>query len=324
MTLTTLYIGIDIAKHSFDAVFEQADTLHHCQFCNDVQGFHDLHHWVMTYHYSTDKPHMVMEATGNYWQALATWANAHNLNVSVVNPLHLHAYAKSLGIRTKTDKQDAKLLARYGRHEHPRPWQPKPAHINTLNALLRQLRHHKQSLAKERTRLETACPDTKPHTQNNIRYWQDSIERLELELWQLIDSNDKLTHRASLLATIPGIGKKTIPLLLALIGDGSDFATAKHLVSFVGLAPRHHQSGISIHKTSAIGFSGRKDIRQALFMPAVVVGFGRYPAFQRFVKRLEQQGKHKKQIIIAIMRKLLVIAYNVIKHDRAFDPTCHD
>ena len=140
----------------------------------------------------------------------------------------------------------------------------------------------------------------------------------------LIDKTPELKHRASLLATIPGIGKKTLPYLLATIGDGSSFQSAKHLASYAGLSPRHHQSGISIHKQSAIGFSGQKELRSALFMPAVVVSFGRYPTFEKFVKRMEKKGKTKKQIIIAIMRKLLTISHAVIRQNRPFDKHIHE
>lgn len=264
-----------------------------------------------------------MEATSIYWQSLAVWAYTHHHTVSIINPLYIHAYAKSLGIRTKTDKQDARLLARYGRHEHPAPWQPKSYEHTQLYALIKQRHHHKRQLTKECSRLETCADHTRSFTQNSIAYWRQSIAHIDKEIWHCINGSPILSHHAHLLSTIPGIGKKTIPELLAVIADGSQFATAKHLVSYVGLAPRLHESGTSIHKQSAIGHSGKPELRAALFMPAVVVSFGRYPAFTPFVNRLLARGKCKKQIIIAVMRKLLTIAYAVICHNTPYNPTYH-
>lgn len=317
------YIGIDIAKNTFDACFIVDDIWQHHTFTNTHKGFIELMRWVQSCYYNTSL-HLIIEATGIYWEKLAHWAVSHQHKVSVVNPLYIHAYAKSLGIRTKTDKQDAILLARYGTKENPPSWQPKSNNEIKLTALLKQRDHHKRQLIKERTRQESQSIYVKSYTDDNIRHWRESMIQIDDQIWLLIDKTPELKHRASLLATIPGIGKKTLPYLLATIGDGSSFQSAKHLASYAGLSPRHHQSGISIHKQSAIGFSGQKELRSALFMPAVVVSFGRYPTFEKFVKRMEKKGKTKKQIIIAIMRKLLTISHAVIRQNRPFDKHIHE
>lgn len=321
--MTKLYVGIDIAKLSFDAYFVGSQDLCHHTFCNTFDGFGRFDDWAKQ-HSDTAHLHLIMEATSIYWQALALWAYTHHHTVSVVNPLYIHAYAKSLGIRTKTDKQDARLLARYGRHEHPAAWRPKSCDHAQLSSLISQRHHHKRQLTKECSRLETSSTNTRHFTKSNIAYWRQSIAHIDKEIWHCIDSSPLLCHHAYLLSTIPGIGKKTIPELLAVITDGSQFATAKHLVSYVGLAPRLYESGTSIHKQSAIGHSGKPELRAALFMPAVVVSFGRYPAFTPFVNRLLARGKCKKQIIIAVMRKLLTIAYAVICHNQPYNSDQHN
>lgn len=268
--------------------------------------------------------HIIMEATSIYWQPLANWAYHQQLRVSVINPLYIRTYAKAVAQRIKNDKQDAALLARYGQKEQPRLWLPKPKEYEELSALVAQRLHHKRSLIKERTRLETASTHTRHLTEYNIRYWQESLTRIDELIWQLIENHAHLSKHADLLGSIPGIGKKTIPILLNLIRDGTDFKNAKHLVSFVGLAPREYQSGTSIHKQATIGKAGRPDIKEALFMSAMVIGFGRHRAFTNFVGRMNRQGKPKKQIIVALMRKLLVIAYQVITTNTPFDPSHHD
>ena len=306
--MSKTYIGIDIAKNTFDACFIVDDIWQHHTFTNTHKGFIELLRWVQSCYYNTSL-HLIIEATGIYWEKLAHWAVSHHHKVSVVNPLYIHAYAKSLGIRTKTDKQDAILLARYGTKENPPSWQPKSNNEIKLTVLLKQRDHHKRQLIKERTRQESQSIYVKSYTDDNIRHWRESMIQIDDQIWLLIDKTPELKHRASLLATI---------------GDGSSFQSAKHLASYAGLSPRHHQSGISIHKQSAIGFSGQKELRSALFMPAVVVSFGRYPTFEKFVKRMEKKGKTKKQIIIAIMRKLLTISHAVIRQNRPFDKHIHE
>lgn len=327
LILSSLIIGIDIAKSSFDISFLQNNIAFYARFCNHDDGFLDLSNYL-TNHLTEHKItclniHFIMESTNIYWQALALWAYQAGFLVSVVNPAFIRAYAKSLGIRNKTDKQDAALLARYGRHENPPLWQPPSPIEDKMISLVRQRRHSKHKLTNELTRLETANCHTLSFIQSTISYWQTHIQKLDCVIWQTINSDVNLKVRARLLHSIPGIGKKSIPPLLALIGDGSRFASSKHLVSFVGLVPRAYQSGSSINKQTTIGHSGRPDIREVLYMPAVVVSFGRYKAFQPFVQRLLANGKCKKQVIVAVMRKLLAICHVVIKTGQPFNPSLH-
>lgn len=336
--VTKIVIGVDIAKLSFDVAFLYQNSTYYQHFDNNPQGFglflsfvmHSVttanHHNAHNYNTQDKLPplHLVMEATSIYWQALALWAYQLGLMVSVINPNFIRAYAKSLGIRTKTDKQDAKLLARYGRHENPKGWQPNRPTDTALIALNHERHYHKKELMRTKTRLETASCHNSPFIHQAISHLQAQLMMIDEQIWQIIHADPTLCHRATLLATIPGIGKKTVPFLLALIGDSRHFDSSKHLASYVGLAPRLHESGTSIHKKAHIGHSGRADIREILYLPAVVASFGRYPAYQSFVTRLQNKGKCKQQIIIAVMRKMLTIAWAVIRYDTPYDPTRHE
>ncbi|WP_040625123.1 IS110 family transposase [Moraxella macacae] len=318
-----MVIGIDIAKLSFDASFVYYNQQFHHTFGNHLSGFLNLSDYIKKRIAPPFVIHLIIESTNIYWQALALWAYQSGFLVSVVNPCFIHAYAKSLGIRIKTDKQDAALLARFGRHENPPLWQPLEVIEEKLTSLTRQRQHSKHKLMVEINRSETASCHNMVFIQSTIGFWENQIKHLDTIIWQTIAQHPDLSIRADLLASIPGIGKKSIPHLLALIGDGSRFASAKHLVSFAGLAPRLYQSGTSIYKTASIGHSGQPDIREVLYMPAVVVSFGRHRAFEPFVGRLLANGKCKKQVIVAIMRKLLSICYMVIKTNTPFDPKRH-
>lgn len=315
----TLYIGIDIAKYHLDIAFCINQQYHHRQCANHLpfeQVFIFLSQMV-----DHTRWHFILESTNIYWQTFAQYMHAQGFGVSVINPNFVYAYGKSLGIKNKSDKLDAKLLARYGEREQPNLWQPMPDIFAQLDAMNRQLLHAKKQCMREKIRLHTACTYQADFIKDSINYWQTHIKNLDNTIWQHINTHPLLTHRAKLLQGIYGIGKKTTPLLLALILP-ERFDTAKKLVSYVGLAPQQNSSGLT-QKNTIIGHSGRRDIRQALYMPAVVVAFGKYRAYQAFVMRLLSKGKHKKQIIIAVMRKILTIAYAVICQNTPFDPNKH-
>ncbi|WP_367182027.1 transposase [Halothiobacillus sp.] len=75
------------------------------------------------------------------------------------------------------------------------------------------------------------------------------------------------------------------------------------LGAFVGLNPRVRQSG-HWSGTSPISKQGSSAIRRALYMPALVAK--RYnPILRDFGERLVANGKRPKQIVVAIMRKLV-------------------
>lgn len=316
-----LVVGIDIAKMKFDAAYTDAKgKKHHAIFPNEAAGFRLLEKWLKT---SATRYHLILEATGNYWRALAHWAQTKDWRVSVVNPLQTKAYAKSLGMRSKTDKLDAFMLARYGEKENPISWHPSSPEQNQLDNLLRQLRHIGKQISIERSRLASTQAHITPHIKRMIAYLEQEQQLLEVEIAQLINKNEALSEQAKLLLSIPGIGRKTLPHLLNFFADLSRFANSKKAVSMAGLAPLHHQSGSSICGKSRIGRAGHSGIRRALFMPAVAVGFGKHAKFSHYAQRLENNGKKRKIIVIALMRKLLTIAYAVLKSAQPFQAHKH-
>ncbi|MBV7433526.1 IS110 family transposase [Cardiobacteriaceae bacterium TAE3-ERU3] len=318
--MCSLYVGVDIAKLSFDAAFIANGIAHHQTFANNTQGFRALAGWLS--HFSSAVK-ITMEATGVYWEKLAYWSVSKGWQVSVVNPLQIKAYATSIAQRSKTDKLDALLLARFARNEKPTLWQPPNDKEYELRALMRQLRHTRLQLQREQSRLESAPDCIRQLSQKNVAYWQQEIESIEQIIMTFIDTVPLLKARADLLLTVPGVGKKTLPWLLTYLGDGMKFSCAKKVASFAGLAPRLHESGTSVRGKSMIGKSGLADLRSALFMPALVVSFGRHKAFQPFVQRLLANGKRRKEVVIAMMRKILTVAYGVLRSGQPYRKELH-
>jgi transposase len=131
-------LGIDISKAKFDVALLRADgKLRHRVLPNSQAGFQLLSEWLSKQ--KASPIHACMEATGTYSDALAYYLHAAGHIVSVVNPAVIKAFAQSQMSRTKTDKADATLIARYCQMHRPAAWAPPPPEISELQALLRRL-----------------------------------------------------------------------------------------------------------------------------------------------------------------------------------------
>ena len=134
-----------------------------------------------------------------------------------------------------------------------------------------------------------------------------------------IDSHPGLKGQRDLLLSIPGIGETTAAKLLAEIMDVKLYESARQLAAFAGLAPRPHESGSSVRRKARLSKSGAPRLRKALYFPAVVA-MRHNPYVRAMSERLKERGKCPMQVIGAAMRKLIHIAYGVLKSGRPFDP----
>lgn len=316
----THFLGVDIAKHKFDVALILNGKFKNKVFDNNQTGFAALIDWLTAHQVS--HAHICMEATGVYWEALATYlADASHL-VSVVNPAQIAAYAKSTLQRGKTDVQDARLIARFCEREQPQAWLPAPLNQRALLSLVRQLQHLNEAYQAEQNRLTTSTGDVYTSIEQTIAFLSEQMKQLSVKIDQHIDQDPTLKNNKALLDSIPGIGNKTTPWLLAYLGTGERFGRGKQAAAFAGLTPRPWQSGSSIHGKSRISKTGHTDLRRILFMPALAT-YGRKKAFLAFVERLKANGKTPKEIVVALMRKIITIAQAVLKSQTPFNPELH-
>lgn len=124
--------------------------------------------------------------------------------------------------------------------------------------------------------------------------------------------------RSDLLCSIPGIAERTASVLLAEVFLRTEFGGAKQVVAYAGLAPRIRQSGSSLRTNGGLCKIGNSRVRKALFFPAIV-GARRNPILAAFAKRLSAKGKAKMSVVGALMRKLLVLCYGVLKSGQPFN-----
>jgi transposase len=174
----THILGIDIAKYKFDVALILNGKFKNKVFDNTPTGFIALNDWLHAHHIS--HLHACMEATGIYWQALATHLADAQHQVSVVNPAQISAYAKSVLQRGKTDVQDARLIARFCERERPALWQPAPANQRELLQLVRQLQHLNQSYQAEHNRLNTSTGVVHESIAETLAFLSTQIKQLSV------------------------------------------------------------------------------------------------------------------------------------------------
>ncbi|KGR42989.1 IS110 family transposase [Xanthomonas vasicola] len=313
-------VGIDVAKHSVALAIELDNGKHRtkAKLANDPKGFATLHAWLCT-HAQPDS-WVVMEATGIYHQALAEFLYAHGYRVCVLNPAQVALYARRQLQRVKTDRSDAKLIASYGlRHrDQLRAWHPDPPALKTLKALVRRRDDLLQMLQMERNRLEVAQANGQPSIQGLIDHLHARISEIQQAIEDHIDQDPDLRRQRSLLTSIDGIGDISAALLLAELGPVKRLADAAAVTAVAGLNRRLHESGRYQGKV-CICRTGSARLRAGLYMPALVA-MRHNPVVTALKQRLHARGKHGKQIVCAAMRKLLHLAYGVLKSGTAFDP----
>ena len=317
--MTLLSLGIDVSKLKFDvALLRDAGKFKHRVFPNSAAGFSQLTAWLMKQ--KVEHVHACLEATGAYSEALATYLHEQGHVVSVVNPAQIKSYAESHLARAKTDKADATLIARFCSERHPPEWRPLPREVRDLQALVRRLDSLLEMRQMEDNRLEVAATAAVTESlAEHITYLDAEIARTELLIRSHIDSHPGLRGQRDLLVSIPGIGETTAAKILGEIMDVKLYESARQLAAFSGLAPRLHQSGSSVKKRAKLSKTGAPRLRKALYFPAIVA-MRHNPHVRAMSERLKERGKCPMQIIGAAMRKLVHLAYGVLKSGKPFDP----
>jgi len=311
-------LGIDIAKQKFDVALLVEQKVTTGKFANTSAGFGMLDRWLGKH--GVERVHACLEATGTYGEALAEHLHRAGHVVSVVNPARIKGFAQSELCRIKTDKADAQLIARFCSVMKPAPWQPTAPEVKELQSLVRRLDALNEMLDQERNRLETADDIVKDSIERVIKHLQEEIKATRKLIRNHVDRHPDLRGKRDLLESIPGVGPGTSAMILAEFGDVSRFPDAASMASFCGLTPRHRQSGTSVRGRSMISKTGSSRIRKALFMPALAA-IRHNPVIAALRTRLRTNGKHPMVIVCAIMRKLVCLAFGVLKSGRPFDPS---
>lgn len=321
-----LFVGVDIASKTFTTTWtphgplrERAVTL-----SQSPDGYAALQQRLDATGIVRAQTLVVMEATGSYWVTLAVALHAAGYAVSVINPAQIYKYSQSLPRRAKTDALDAELLAQYALERVPPPWQPPPQiyhelrqRLVTRDALV-AMRTNAKSQRHALLQWPVVIGSVKDHFDAVIRDLTERVEELEHEITEILNEG-AWAESAGLLLSIAGVGIITTGWLLVAtlnltLCDSPEAATA-----YAGLAPMNHQSGTSVNRRAQIGHGGHSRLRTALYM-ATLQAARRNPAVKACYERLRAAGKPMKVARCAAARKLLHIAWAVVKSGQRFDP----
>jgi transposase len=318
------YLGVDVAKAKLDCMLLDTTSgklKSKGAIPNTPAGFAQLLEWLDKH--KAVKPHVVMEPTGVYHEAAALALADAGLVVSLVNPAQLRAFAQGLGVKTKTDKADSNVLARYGATQNPAPWQPPSASVRRLKALLARRDALADDLQRERNRKEANDFSPAPEAvedsiAQSIDFLEAELKRLEKMLTDHINDDPDLRNKKDLLETIPGVGPRVASHMTALFA-GRTFERAEQLAAYLGLVPVQWESGSSVRGRPRMSKAGPAHLRKVLYMPAVVARRCN-PHIKALNERLLAKGKSQMAAIGAAMRKLAHLCFGVVHSGKPYDP----
>jgi len=312
-------LGIDVSKDTLDLVLINEEGKFHKVISNDPAGLKAMDKWLVSRH--VDRVHACLEATGQYGDEVSEYLYGQGHDVSVVNPTRIKRYGESKLHRNKTDKADADLIAEFCLKEKPALWEPLSPDLKHLRALVRRLNDLQTNYRQESNRLLSGEKDAWVinDLSVHVEYLKARIVATEEEIQNFINQTPDLKVKQDLLVSIPGIGKKSSAMLLAELGEISGFENAPQLAAYAGLNPKGFSSGSSVHKKTRISKQGRSELRSCLYMPAVVA-MTHNSVVRALKDRLRERRLPTMAIVAASMRKLLHIAYGVLKNQKPFDP----
>lgn len=310
-------LGIDLAKKKFDVALLNNDKCKSKVFENNPAGFSSLLTWLAKN--DVQSVHACMEATGTYGEALAKFLHDAGHSVSVTNPARIKAFGQSELLRTKNDKTDAKLIARFCEKMEPTLWQPSPAEIEYLRGLGRRRDALINMRTQELNRQESSNETVNTSVKTVLECLDKEIELISKLIRDHISKHPELKHKHDLLDSIPGVGSATIEAILSEINAFEGFETIEQVVAYMGLSPKEHTSGTSVKGKAAICKIGNSRLRKALYMPALSA-IVHNPIVRALYLRMKAKSKNGLVIACACMKKLIHLIYGVIKTNKPFDP----
>jgi transposase len=322
----TDYVGIDVAKDKIDCLWLRDPVALKVKtkvLPNTPAGFATLRRWLeKNINPAAGDIHITLEATGVYHEALAYALHGMGFQVSVINPAYVRDFARGLGVRSKTDKKDSMVLARYGAMVSPRPWQPEAVEIRQLKALPTRLGALEKDCQRELNRLEKAqisqaCEAVIESIEIITTQLQQEVIRVEQQIDDHIDRYPHLKQDRARLQSIPGVGKVLSREMLSVLHSRA-FERASQAAAFIGVVPKLWQSG-TLRGRTTLCKNGPARLRAKLYMGAVVA-VRHNPDVKAQYQRLLCAGKTKMQALGAAMRKLVQICFGVLKHQSEYQP----
>lgn len=301
-----VFVGIDISKDWLDvAVHEQKEGW---RVSNEEAGIS-----VLVKRLKKLKPGLiVLEPTGGFEMLVVAELSQAGLPVAVVNAKRVRDFAKSTGQFAKTDKLDARVLARFAAAIRPEVRSLKSAEEEQLTALLTRRRQVLDMLTIEKNRLVTVRAKLSIEIEAHIHWLSNNLQELDQQIEDFVKGSPIWKEKDALLQSVPGVGPVTSATLLGMLPE-LGLLNRQEIAALVGVAPVNKDSGRKQGKRRIFG--GRADVRSVLYMAALAAK-KHNPFIRTFYTRLLQHGKEKKVALTACMRKLLVILNAMVRSNQ--------
>jgi transposase len=295
------YVGLDIAKDRLDYTVDGTR-------CDHVPNTSDGHERLLVTLRPLRGVRVICEATGGYERAIVAALLLAKVEVCVVNPGRVRAFAHAEGLLAKTDRLDAKLLRRFGEKVQPRLLAPMDQAAITLRELLDYRRQVSEQLVAVRNRLPLAGSVLRARLDGQVVFLEAEMTETDRLIDQHIDHDDTLRRKAARLRELKGAGPVLTATLLAYVPELGEIESPQ-LSALIGVAPFARDSGHNHRARHVRG--GRAVVRNVLYMAAIAAT--RYnPVLRAFYVRLVAAGKPKPVALVAVMRKMLHVLNRLI------------
>jgi transposase len=316
------FLGIDVGKPDLFCHLLGPDKTDSKRFDNTDRGIEQLLAWLSSLA-PPDQLFACLEQTGHYGYLVSKALHALKISaIFLVNPRQIKAFGEQKLRRNKSDTADARLIAQFLKSEHLelRPWTAQSPDHEAITELSR----YADSLTRDSARLKTKCEATNAPAvlrslRRRIKAQGKELIDIRSRINKLIAKNQTLGAKFELLSSIPSLGEVTCHILLAELPPIALFSNARQLAAWAGVTPRHFVSGTSGKTRTPITKVGSAHLRRALFMPAMNARVFN-PLLKTFADRLIANGKRPKQVIIAVMRKLLHQIYGILTSRTPYNP----
>jgi transposase len=304
--------GIDVSKNWLDAhALRSSESL---RVANNGEGIRQLKRWLLRRKVEL----MAIEATGKWHREVFRSLSASKLAVAVVNPYRVRLFAQAQGILAKTDRLDAKVLAMFAAMMAPSCRPPAPQVLEAIQELVTARASAVDEAVVLKNQLAAATGlFLKRQLERRIKQLGSHIEALEQECIKQIKADDGLARRFAILTSIPSFGDVVAITLIACLAELGSLSD-KQVGALGGLAPVADDSGK--RRGIRVVWGGRTKVRRILYLAAVSAKTCNAD-MKAFYQRLIANGKQPKAALIAVARKLLVLANILIAQDRSWQPT---
>jgi transposase len=310
--MNLLFIGVDVCKDHLDAATYPPSQKR--RFANDSTGVAELVAWARP----LAPERIVFESTGHYQKLAVGALLAASLPAVVVNARQVRDFAKGHGILAKTDAIDAAVLARFG-HDVKTTVRPLPTpQIQEFQDIYDRRSQLVRMLAAEKNHRHAAAlssPKVLQNIESHIAYLEKQIKVLEDRMNHFVETSEAFRAKDEVLQSIPGVGPQVSRTLLAYLPELGR-KSRQQIAALVGLAPFNNDSGAERHTRHIRG--GRGKVRIGLYQ-AAVVAIRHCDEMKEFYHRLKAKGKASKVALIAVARKLLVLANALVRENKPYE-----